>query len=1021
MNLRLLRLLFLVAFLCPLVDAQQGTGDGDEMRFVEAMRKGGYGDLALQYLEGLKKKPISKELASELPVEIARTRLSLAADEADSAKKQATYAEVRGELAKFLKANPASRLAPEVELNIAEVAVLQARAALTQAIMLDEGDSQETAERKKARELLGQAGKELVGVQKKLAEKLMALPEPTTPAEKAQKARLEQTELQARFNIAMNYFNQAQSYARLGDRKLLLERGDRVAECVKALEEFVGLPPTNPIKWNALAWLGRCLHEQGELVKARQRFAEVLSISGRTPAAYEAGRLAQYFRLLVIDEKPEAGEKQQELIENGATLWLRSYPRLVNTPEGCGVRYLLAKYVINRAAAAKTEKDKTTYLAHARRILTSIEATENDFTDRARRKKIQIIREQGGFTKDIAELKTFEDCYVRSQYEQYEMEKEAEKLKETELEAARKKRLETICAVLDRGLKMPDAKDKANIHEVNNARTMLAFYYLNEKKYDDCIRIGENFARNDPRTGQAIKAAAYALQAYSQKEKDPESLKKMVDFATYCKERWKKELPGNLARHQLALVHLAGGKAEEVITELEGLTLDYPAYAATQLLLVDTASNLSRADVDKAAFYRGKMMAALERVKEPASDDGRQMQAYFLIRCRLADEMFNAKDYPRMEAIAGPLEKTLPTVTFEEDKAKNGEMQTYFGNRLAMIHAYSAFGRANEAMGKNELPKVGEILDPIVNGIIAKKMDVLKSNINLANAILNLEMRASIQQGALDRTRKAVQAFQTLNDEGGDIPPVLRQLVGLIRTQVEDLQKKGNEAALDKAKTGFSAILDDLTKKQKTVNPEFQLLLSACYTSMALYDKSVEVLQKIPAPPAETPEEDRAVKIYREAQIQTIRAQRLAKKFEDANAAMKVIMGDKDKVGWGRKNLGALKEQTYLYLDQEDFASANSVASQVSGALAKPAERGDARIQAEYIEAYYNMVYSLVRLGTSQKSAAERKRVLENAAKAVSDLEKRYPEFGGPVKAKQFRDLLASDPEIQKAYDDLKK
>jgi hypothetical protein len=93
----------------------------------------------------------------------------------------------------------------------------------------------------------------------------------------------------------------------------------------------------------------------------------------------------------------------------------------------------------------------------------------------------------------------------------------------------------------------------------------------------------------------------------------------------------------------------------------------------------------------------------------------------------------------------------------------------------------------------------------------------------------------------------------------------------------------------------------------------------------------------------------------------------------------------------------------------------------VSGALVKPAERGDARIQAEYIEAYYNMVYSLVRLGTAQASAAEKKRALANAARSIYDLEKRYPEFGGEAKAKQFRELIASDPDVQKAYDELKK
>jgi len=1017
MTVRLLRFCLLLLVVTPLVDAQQAANDQDEMRFVDAMRKQGYPDLALQYLEGLKKKGISKELAAELPVEIAKTQLALAIDEADSAKKLAVYADVRAELQKFLKANPQSRLAPDVELSVAEVAVLQGRTALTQAVMFDEGDTRETPERQKARGLLEQAGKELAAVEKKLAGRVKAADD-STPAGKAQKARLEATRRQAQFDVALNYFDQATSFARNGKRELLLERSKRIDSCAKELQDFVGLEDTNPLRWRALAWLGRCLHEQGELPAARARFAAVRDVAARNPAAFEAGRLASYFRLLVIDEKAEANENQQQIIEAETALWLRNYPRAVNTPEGCGIRFLQAKYLLLRAGAAKDAREKSAFLTTARRVLSSIESTENDFTDRARRKKVQIIGEQGTFQKAVADLKTFEDCYVRSQFEQYELEKEEEKLTGDALKSARTKRQQTIAAALERGLGLPDAKEKGNLHETNNARAMLAFCLLNDGKYAECVKVGEDFARNDPRSGQATRAAAYALQAYAQMpKKTPDDLKKLADFATYCKERWKKELPGNLGRHQLALVHAAAGKGDEVIAELEAITTDYPTYAATQLLLVDTASNLARADDQKADHYRGKMMAALERVTEPAPLAGTTAQAYFLIRCRLADEMFNTKKFDRMDAIARPLEEKLPTVTFTDDKAKNDEMRTYFTNRLVVTNAYSAYGKANDAMTKNDPAKVGPALAPIIAGINDKKMDALKSNLNLANAILNLEMKASIGQNQLDRTRRAVQAYQAINDEGGDVPPVLKQLVGLIRTQIDELRKKGNPDAVGNAVLGFSAILDDLTKKQEKASAEFYLLTATCYTSLDQFGKAVELLQKVAEPPAGTDEKDRAVLIYREAQIQTVRAYRLEKKFDEANAAMKAIMAEK---GWGRRNLGALKEQMFLYLDQDDFASAHSVASQVSAALVKPAER-DAKLRGEYIDAYYHMTYSLVRLAANQKQANQRKVALDNAARAVVDLEKRYPDLGGDESARRYKDLLATEADLQKAYDDLKK
>jgi hypothetical protein len=903
---------------------------------------------------------------------------------------------------------------------VAESAVLQGRTALTQALMYDENDSQETAERKKARDLLTQAGKELTQVAKALQDRLKNFPDPTTPDQKAQKARLQSAELQARFNIAMNYFDQAQSYARNGKRELLLERSKKIESASKELEQFVGLDPRNPIKWRALAWLGRCMHEQGELAKARGRYAEVRSIAAGNLAAWDGVRLADYFRLLVIDEKPEGKENPQTLIEAGAAQWLRTYSRYVNTPEGCGVRWLQAKYLVNRAASSKDGREKGAYLQQARRVLASLEATENDYTDRARRKKIQIIGEQGGFTKKVADLKTFEDCYVRAQYEQYEMEKESEKLKATELEAARKQRLETISLALERGLGMPDAKDKNNLNDVNNARAMLTYFYLNEKKYEDCIRIGKTFAKTDPRSGQAIKCAAYALQAYAMlPNKTPDVVKDMVEFATYCKTLWKKELPGNLARHQLALIFLGENRPDEAIAELDAMTPDYPAYAATQMLLVDTASNLIRAGSEKAEEYKKQMLASLERTPEPVGMTGQPYQAYYFVRCRLADEMYNAKQYDRMQAIAKPLEAKLPTIVFDDDQEKNQQMAKYFTDRLSMIHAYSSYGKARLAMEKNEMGKVCEMLDPIVDSINDKKMDVLKSNVNLANAILDYSMKASIQQGKLDRTRLAVQAFQVLNEQGGDVPPILRQLVGLIRSQIDDLGKKGNQEALGKAITGFSAILDDLTKKQEKTNAEFQLLVAACYQSMTLFDKAVEELNKITAPPEGTDEKAREVSLYRAAQVQITTAQRLAKKFDEANASMKAIMGDKDKPGWGRKNLGALKEQTLLYMDQNDFASAYNVAAQVSGALLKQSER-DPRAKMEYLDAYYNMCYSLVRLAVGQAKADQKKIGLDNAAQSILGLEKRYSDFGGSTYEQKFKDLIASDPDLKATYEALK-
>src|SRR3954471_13385627 len=77
--------------------AAQEPAYREQMRFVNELRARHYNDLALEYLQMLSKGP-SPELARELPLEMAKTRLEGAADEPDSAKRLALYGQARTDL-----------------------------------------------------------------------------------------------------------------------------------------------------------------------------------------------------------------------------------------------------------------------------------------------------------------------------------------------------------------------------------------------------------------------------------------------------------------------------------------------------------------------------------------------------------------------------------------------------------------------------------------------------------------------------------------------------------------------------------------------------------------------------------------------------------------------------------------------------------------------------------------------------------------------------------------------------------
>ena len=230
--------------------------------------------------------------------------------------------------------------------------------------------------------------------------------------------------------------------------------------------------------------------------KALDKYQGILQATGS--AARDGKRLALYFNMLArkkLKESPTKEPLQAYLIKQ-ARGWLQRYPNYTRTPEGYGVQYWLATFLLEEAENPRIGKRFQSQLAtEARKYLSKIEHTENEFTDRAKRLKIAAMEKQGTFKQTIDKLRSFEDCYVRAQYEQMQIAEDVKQAKgnESQEEKARKQRFANIIQALQAGLKKPDVKDFPI--EFNNARALLTFYLLQEGKYKETIEVGEAFAR----------------------------------------------------------------------------------------------------------------------------------------------------------------------------------------------------------------------------------------------------------------------------------------------------------------------------------------------------------------------------------------------------------------------------------------------------------------------------------------------------------------------------------------------
>jgi hypothetical protein len=1055
----------------------------EDMRFVEKLREEGLHDLALDYLKRLGENP-PPELAKLLPLEIARTRLVTVQDEPDSKRRLDQYSQILLDLENFLGNNPGHPLTSEVQLDIARVTSLKGQTQLSQALILDTKEDR-VAQGLEARKTLVQAGQMLRLAANDLKAKLEAMPEPKTREEAIERARVEEEQLRAELAVALNVVDQVETYLDEDKIDVLQARGKKVAEAIKALEPLAGGNVNRSVTWIARAWLGRCYDFNGNPKEARKKYAEILNTPAR--AADDGKRLARYFYLLAFKQTVDPDEQKRlpQTIIREAGSWIRDYPRHWNTPEGHGIRYLLAQTLIAQAKASKIERQKQAYLAQARGLLRQVERTENNFTERARRLKIGIIQEQGGFAKKVDDLTSFEDCYVRAQYEVMMMGKDPETIKDDkELEEKRKQRIDTILAALDRGLTLPDAKDPGVSLEVHNAQAMLAFYSLGAGKYEQAIRVGEGFARSDPRSSQAATSAVYALQAYNQIIKElqkkfedaSEDTRKMLELASYMESRWPKELAGNMARHQTGLYLLRQGKLGEAIQKLATIQPTYSSYVFVQAQLGEAALKAEQDQLEplpgeKQGDYRKRGLQALEAI--PLSALGSDPSTNYIVlvsKATLGREWFKDQKYEDMDKLAGELLPQIDQLPFSEDSDRNAAVKSALKQQLQDIQIYAHYGLARADLQAGKFDAVAARIDPLVDRLNNGELTRLKDNIPLATALLNMDLKANVQLRKPEQIKKALLALQMISGEDNTgTTGILNQLVLLIRQQIEELRKAGDEEQLKQAISAFTAVLDDLKADPKLKpDAEFHLYLAHCYAGMGKHDKAVDTLDKVPPlvlPPENVQKEmglnltaqdlagiaqkiddqlegslqgltpaqrteklepiarqiNDELKIHKGVRLLLLRELRLTEEPENIDKAWKVLkeIQGSDRKSWGGKNLEAIKEEIYLAAAKKNYAYGAKLAQQIIQLLLRKG-LNDNTLKKLYFEFYYLHVYCYLRHGQQLNEVKKRANAMRQAAAMLVSLEQKWGGFGSAESTARFKELLDKDPEFKALYESMK-
>jgi hypothetical protein len=1025
----------------------------DDLRFAEALRNRGDNDLALEFLQQLAK-GAPPDLLKELSLEFAKTRLRVAADEPESAKRLAQYHLARKEFEKFIADNPGHPRLAEANIDIARVLNFTGKTELNQAVVAEERKTKRELATQ-ARATLEQAAVKLAAAGKELQDAVTKLPDPDgikdvkeKRAAEAVKLRAETEVQQTELDRALNLYDQAACYTLVGNDQ---SSSDTLIEAKKLLAPIASGSPRQSITWKARAWLGRIDFETESTDKAHARFQEVIPASN-VPAAADGIRLAKYFRLKVIQKSPREDDRKKGVnstIIASARNWRSDYRRYWNTPEGHGITFMLAETLIDEAQDAPkddpkekklpapkkgefrkkelTPLKKAEYRQEARRLLRELENSENEFTDRARRMKIGLMNELGVFKIPVEKLAKFEDLYVRSQFE-------ASKLAGETTEDGRKARIANILKAIEKALATPEAKKMQNSLELNTARSTYIYWALNTGKLVEAIKVGEQFARDDPRSSQAEMSAVYALQAYGQvvsQNKDaedaPELRSRMFSFAGYMEDRWPTTIAGEIARHSIGLQLLREENFREAIKKLSLIGPGYGSYTLVCFQISDACAKAEKASLepiigDQKGDYKKRALQALLRMPDSAllSGDPLTNQLFISGKATLGRELFRFKRFQQMNDLAAAYLARIDKLTFNDDKEKNLAILNQLRFELVDVKLFASYGLADAAFQASNHELVLEILDPLVDAPAdSQEKTNLQKNPTLGTGLFILALRSTIQLGKIDRTDAVLNAIESVSgEEGAGDTKILKLLSFLIRGQVDEIRTRNDKVALATAVDGYVKILKKRTAKAKAKStPELIRAVADCYSSMGRHAEAAAQLEKTPDPKAKPGTDEE--KSFHRVQLLLSQEYRLSKdkaNFAKARKLMNAIMGDAKTPDWGRKDLLALIENGNLLEAEEKYADAFALWKNLVRRL--QSQIGNPAVKAKFLDCYFHMILSYYKDGMTKAGKDERDKVTAEATIQLANFEKSYGEdFGNEAVKKQVDELLAKEAALKAAFE----
>ena len=463
---------------------------------------------------------------------------------------------------------------------------------------------------------------------------------------------LEREAFEAELASGINQFNTAETYmpaSRVtGAEKV--ERNKLLEQSKATFGKLAKGPPTNRTAWVARAWATEVTYEQDDPNTAATEVAAILKAS--VPEAEDGKRLAQFFQLrrnylaaLTERSKPKAEASLKE-----GEIWLETYApqRSKPMPEVFAVRYYRARLLqtLAESSAPPTKDGRPGVLNNAARaqlkeaegLYRVLAQSDNDFTARASRQRMAVVRRMlGEADQPVASYASFETAQLAALIQMSKLAAEEAKVP-ADAKKVKDLRLATL-ALLERARDLSAPTDSpADVTDV--LLRLIYFYQLTDQPYEAAV-LGEHVAQTAKTGGKAAVAGLLGVNGYVTastrvKGDDPEAAaaarkvdrERAVALARFLDEKYPNDNATDSARHRLALMLTEEKRYPEAFEAVVKVRPGFPQITNVRLLEGFLASQIVNAKVEdgkeplvsaaKKADVFKRAVTDLARVARPA-------------------------------------------------------------------------------------------------------------------------------------------------------------------------------------------------------------------------------------------------------------------------------------------------------------------------------------------------------------------------------------------------------------------